>query len=124
MSRFDGFTEDVLDALAPLGDVRARAMFGGVGIRARELFFALIADGELFLKVDDVTRERHRAAGAHAFAPFEAKPAMNGYWSVPVDVLEDPRTLLSWAASALEVAANARSKPKSPSRKPSRRRER
>ena len=108
MTRFDAFAQDCIDLLEPLGEIRARKMFGGVGIYSRDLFFALVADGELFFKVDEASHAIHARAGAHAFRPFPDKPPMTGYWSVPVDVLESPRVLLEWAARAVEVARNAR----------------
>ena len=36
--------------------IRARNMFGGVGIYSGELFFALIDDDTLYFKVDDSNR--------------------------------------------------------------------
>lgn len=39
------YVDYLLDQLAPLGAVRARAMFGGYGIYLDRLMFALVADG-------------------------------------------------------------------------------
>ena len=41
-------------------------MFGGVGIYAGELFFALIADDTLYLKADDQTRSEFERRGLGA----------------------------------------------------------
>ena len=41
------YRDFVLEQLVPLGQVTARRMFGGVGIYANGLFFALIDDDEV-----------------------------------------------------------------------------
>jgi len=51
------FRTFILDQLSRVvSKIRARAMFGGVGIYAGDLFFALIADDTLYFKVDDSNR--------------------------------------------------------------------
>ena len=40
----------VQEALAPVGVIRIRRMFGGAGVYADDLFFAIIADDQLYLK--------------------------------------------------------------------------
>ncbi len=61
---FRTFALDQLGRCVP--SVRARSMFGGVGIYAGELFFALIADDTVYFKVDDQTR---RSSSAAAWGP-------------------------------------------------------
>jgi DNA transformation protein len=63
---FSRFTLEQLSRCAP--GIRGRSMFGGVGIYARDLFFALLADDTLYLKVDDTTRPSFAALGA--FSPL------------------------------------------------------
>src|SRR5881275_1465510 len=53
-SSFRTFVIDQLSRVIPR--VRARSMFGGVGIYASDRFFALIADDMLYLKVDESNR--------------------------------------------------------------------
>ena len=48
--------EHVLERLSRVTKVRARKMFGGLGLYSGELFFALIAHDVLYLKVDDINR--------------------------------------------------------------------
>lgn len=59
----DAFTELCVEMLSPLGPVRTRRMFGGQGIYVDGVFAALIIDSQLYLKTDDVTRDRFVAAG-------------------------------------------------------------
>lgn len=46
----DGFRAFVLEQLTDLESVRARAMFGGVGLYAGDVFFGLVAADALYLK--------------------------------------------------------------------------
>jgi DNA transformation protein and related proteins len=87
-----------------LGAVTTRKMFGGSGVYFEGKFFALLDNDELYLKVDDSNRPRFEAAGAHAFEPWSGH-VMNGYWSVPADVLEDTAVLAAWAQGSLKLAA-------------------
>ena len=63
-SEFLGF---VIESLRPLGPVGARRMFGGHGIFLDGLMFGLIADGQLYLKVDDGNRAAYEAEGLQPF---------------------------------------------------------
>lgn len=110
------FVDYILEQLAPLGGITHRRMFGGVGLSRHDLFFALIAEDTLYLKVDDANRADFEAAGCEPFKPFGGDKAMS-YWSAPLDALEDPDLLAAWAGKGVEAAARAKAKPK---RKPSR----
>jgi DNA transformation protein and related proteins len=64
------FREFVLDQLAGLDGLRARAMFGGVGLYAHDVFFGIVAADELFFKVDDTNRRKFETAGSVPFKPY------------------------------------------------------
>lgn len=95
----------VLDQLGRvLPKIRARSMFGGVGIYSGDFFFALIADDVLYFKVDDVTRPDYEARGMPPFRPYgEGGEAMQ-YYQVSEELLEDVGTLQTWADAAVAVA--------------------
>ncbi|MDP2227702.1 MAG: TfoX/Sxy family protein, partial [Moraxellaceae bacterium] len=63
MPKADEFADYLYDLLRPLGMIRLRRMFGGHGIYADELFFALVVDGQLYFKVDAQTRILFETAG-------------------------------------------------------------
>lgn len=92
--------------------VRARSMFGGVGLYADELFFALIADDAVYFKVDDSNRPDFEARGLEPFRPYGEHGEVMGYFRVAEDLLEDPEALRAWADRAIAVARRAR-RPKS-----------
>lgn len=102
---FKTFVIEQLSAVAP---VSVRAMFGGVGVYAEGLFFALMDDDRLYFKVDDTTRPRFVEAGMGPFDPFKnGEQVMNGYYEVPGEVLEDEERLPGWMREAIAVAARA-----------------
>lgn len=94
-----------------MGQVNARRMFGGVGVYANGLFFALIDDDVLYLKTDEALKPEFEAAGCHAFAPFGADKPMS-YWTAPAEALDDQEVLLDWARKSLALAARADAKKK------------
>jgi len=103
----DSFLEFMLEQLEALGPITSKRMFGGVGLYAGDLFFALIAGDEVYLKADDSTRGLLEAAGGRPFQPYPGRRRRRGttqYYSVPIAVLEDSDTLTAWARRSVEVA--------------------
>lgn len=105
MAVSESYLAFVLEQLEGLRGVVTKRMFGGIGIYRDDLFFAVMDNDTLFFKVDDALRRRYRSAGMTAFAPMPGKPAMEGYYQVPPDVLEDPVQLVEWAKLSIAVAA-------------------
>jgi len=106
-----GFRTFVLEQLArTTPGLRARSMFGGVGLYAGDLFFALMDDDVLYFKVDDHTRARFEELGMGPFRPEGDGGQVMQYFEVPAHVLEDAEALAPWATDAVEVARRARSR--------------
>ena len=103
------FREFVLDQLGGLDGLRARAMFGGVGLYADDVFFGIVAADELFFKVDDTNRREYETAGSVPFKPYADRAMTMPYYRVPLVVLEDAAMLGEWAARAVAVAETAKS---------------
>ncbi len=95
--------------------IRARAMFGGVGIYSGELFFALIDEDTVYFKVDDGNRAMFERQGMGPFEPYGPGGGSMQYYAVPEGVLEDPEELPAWVEAALSVAR--RKKPRRAPRK-------
>jgi DNA transformation protein and related proteins len=91
-------------------DIRARNMFGGVGIYGREFFFALIDDDTLYFKVDETNRPEFEARGMGPFQPYGEDGETMRYYRVPEDLLEDPELLGQWAEKAISVARGAKAR--------------
>jgi DNA transformation protein and related proteins len=100
----DAFKTFVLDQLEELGDVTPRSMFGGVGLYHRGIFFGILARDTLYLKVDDGNRPDYERTGMKAFRPYAGRPGTMRYYAVPLDVLESPIDLSSWARKAIVAA--------------------
>ena len=84
-----------------------KKMFGGVGIYADGWFFALIANDQLYFKVDDTNKQDFEKAGMQPFRPYDDDRAMK-YWEVPIDVIEDLDQLKIWQQKAIQVARSSK----------------
>ncbi len=117
MARTDSFVEYTVELLEKLGPVQSRSMFGGWGLYFGGRMFGLIADGQLFLKVDDATKPDFQAAGCKPFV-YEGggKAVEMGYWTPPADAADDAYALLPWARRAVDAAQRAALK-KAPKKK-------
>ena len=111
MSVSPEYRDYVLEQLARVAPVTSRSMFGGVGIYTDGLFFALMDDDNLYLKVDDGNRSDFEAIGSGPFRPFGDERTMQ-YYELPADVLEDVDALRGWVEGAIGVARRARVKKK------------
>jgi DNA transformation protein and related proteins len=111
MSVTPSFRSFILEQLGrSVQGIRARSMFGGVGIYGGELFFGLIDDDVLYFKVDDSTRPDFESLGMDPFRPFGEDGEVMQYYRVPDDLLEDAEALGQWAGKALMAARRARGK--------------
>lgn len=90
------------------GPVVVRPMFGGAGIYADGIFFALVDDGVIYLKADEETRLRFVDEGCEPFV-YEAKAreVALSYWRMPTRLYDEPDELAEWARQALAVARRA-----------------
>ncbi len=94
--------------------LRTKAMFGGVGIYAGAVIFAIVMDDRLYFKVDDTNRGDYEAAGMEAFRPYANKEVRSkSSYEVPTEVLNNGAVLKAWVAKSLDVAQQ-----KSKQRKP------
>jgi DNA transformation protein and related proteins len=95
---------ELVDALATLGAVQPKPMFGGYGVYESGVMFALVdPEGTVCFRAGPSTVGRYEAAGSK-------KHARMPYWAVPEAVLGDPAALREWAAEALQVAGASKRK--------------
>ena len=59
--------EHACELFAPIGVIRAKAMFGGWGFYCDDLFFAIFAFETLYLKADAESADQFRQAGGESF---------------------------------------------------------
>lgn len=102
------FAEHVVELLSGFGDSSAKRMFGGYGIFREGLMFALIGDGELFLKVDDDNRAEFEA---RQLGPFtyqkDDKAAHLSYYACPEEAFRNPAAMARWAELGWGAAVRA-----------------
>lgn len=99
----DSFRRFVVDQLDRLGEVRARAMFGGHGLYHRDVFFGIIHGGRLYLKTDEESKGVYLERGMKPFRPTQ-RQTLRTYYEVPADVLEDDEALVEWARASLRAS--------------------
>ena len=105
---FRTFVLDQLGRVAP--KIRSRPMFGGVGIYSDDLFFALIDDDLLYLKVDDSNRPDFEARDLKPFQPFGEGGEVMQYYQLGEDLLEDLEELRVWVEKSIDVARTKRAR--------------
>jgi DNA transformation protein len=111
MSVTPSFRTFVLEQLQrSVPGIRARNMFRGVGIYANDVFFALMADDSLYLKVDEMTRPSFEVLGLGPFRPYGDGGEVMQYYEVPPDVFEDAEALRPWVEAAIAVARRAKAR--------------
>jgi DNA transformation protein and related proteins len=96
------------DLFKPFGEVAAKRMFGGHGVYAEGLCFAVSSDGEVFLKADAESRASFSAAGSSSFIYVaKGKPMATSYWRLPAIAHDEADELRRWASLGLEAARRA-----------------
>jgi len=107
MAKYTDFQDYVLGQLESAGEIRARRMFGGVGVYVDEVFCAILSgSGRFYLRVDERNQPAFEERG---MAPFKGRgESIMPYFEVPTEVLEDEGELASWVAEARAAGAAAR----------------
>ena len=92
-------------------------MFGGYGIYADELMFAILDDDRLWFRFDEQTADDYTSVGAEQWAPPGAPPM--GYYELPSAVLKSDTELPVWMDKAIGAAERrkAKQKPRKPKAK-------
>jgi DNA transformation protein len=98
--------DDIRDLFAAFGPVAMRRMFGGAGIYADGIMFALLHDDVIYLKVDadnSAAFERERCA-PFTYATRGGKRGVMSYRRMPERLYDDAEELAAWARGALAAA--------------------
>ena len=106
----------------PFGEVTVKRMFGGAGVYAEGVCFAIEHGGEVFLKIDSLSQPTFAEAGSSPFIYVaRGKPMPTSYWRLPASAHDEAEELRRWASLGLEAArraADGKAKPKARARKP------
>lgn len=108
----DSFAELLREQLAPLGPITLRRMFGKTGVFCDGVMLGVVAEDELYLRVDELNRAD--------FAEAASSPPLNyqkqgrtidlSFWRVPERLFDDPDELVDWARIALAAARRVAAK--------------
>ena len=115
MSGFGDFVQELFEGLGP---VRVKRMFGGLGVYAGEVMFALVDHEVIYLKADEALKGELVAEGSAAWVYSRRDGWMRetSYWRLPETALDDPDEAVRWARRALAVA-QAKAAEKKPRRR-------
>jgi len=122
-SSFDeGLYAWVQEALEPLGTVTMRKMMGGATLYLDGTVFAIMDEGELWLKSDAEADAIWEAEGCARFSVTfkDGRVDTMNYRRAPADVYDDAEAMQRWAALAVEAGLRgaAKKKPKRSSAPP------
>jgi DNA transformation protein len=113
------FVDQVVARLSPICPVESRAMFGGYGLFADGVIFALIAHNILYFKVDDGNRGDYIDSGMLPFSYMgKHKPIQMSYYQIPETVWADLEILAVWVEKAIAAGRRTKSKQKKSKPKP------
>ncbi|MBP8072632.1 MAG: TfoX/Sxy family protein [Brevundimonas sp.] len=116
------FGDWVREHLAALGPLEIKRMFGGAAVYANGLIFALLDDGVVWLKADEINAPLLKQAGARQFTfpTKDGKEMTMAYWSLPESALDDPDEAADWARQSMDAALRkaAAKKPRKAKPKP------
>ena len=98
--------DDLIDLFQEVGIVRVRKMFGGYGVYREDVFFALVFDGEIYLRGDGETEPLYVNAGSSIFRYTRGDGKVHSlrYWTMPNEALDDPYEAARWAKIAIGAA--------------------
>lgn len=100
--------EAIRELFSEFGTVSVRRMFGGHGVFADGMMFALESDGELYLKADDLTIPKLAAENSEPFV-YKAKgrEIALSYWKLPERLYDELDAFAAFARDAFGAAQRA-----------------
>ena len=104
------------ELFASFRPVSVRRLFGGAGIYADGVMFALVSDGAIYLKVDETGEPAFESENLPPFTydASSGKRAIMSYRRMPDRLYDDPDELSQWAARALDAAKDTAKRKKTP----------
>jgi DNA transformation protein len=106
------YVEFLIEQFEPLGQITARAMFGGHCLYCDDTVFAIVAGSSLFLKTDEENRGDFVNRGLPPFKPFEDRDDTMSYFQAPPEVFEDTDAMRQWVGGSISAGLRAsRSRP-------------
>lgn len=106
----------IRELFTPFRPVTVKRMFGGAGVYAEGLMFALVFDGAIYLRVDEASIPDFEGEGSAPFvyplAKTHAGRPSRHFWCLPERLYDDPDELAVWASRALTIAEHRKGAPR------------
>jgi len=120
MSIDEGLLAWVEESLEPVGRVSMRKMMGGATLYLDGTIFAILVDGEIWLKSDAEADAIWDAQGCERFSVTfkDGRVDTMNYRRAPTDVYDDPDAMRTWAALAVEAGMRGAAKKRPRKAKP------
>lgn len=97
------------DLFAGMRGIHSRPMFGGYGIYQDDVFFALIAEGELYFKADAENQKYFEGLGSEPFVYTNKGKSMTmSYWKLPEEIMENRHELPIWIERSVSAAMRSK----------------
>ncbi len=114
MSVDQGLYAWVQEALEPIGSVTMRKMMGGATLYLDGTVFAILDEGELWLKADAETDAIWDAEGCEKFSVTfrDGKVDVMNYRRAPAEVYDEPEAMQRWARLAVGAGERGAAKKK------------
>ncbi|MEQ9115735.1 MAG: TfoX/Sxy family protein [Rickettsiales bacterium] len=105
------YCEYIEELLSPYGDIKIKAMFGGYGIYMNGVIVGMIADDELYFKVDKSNQQQYEDLDSEPFGyDKDGKIVKMSYWKIPLDILEDEEQLPKWLDQSYQISVKTKRK--------------
>ena len=96
-----GMIEELPEVFERFGRIEARRMFGGHGLFHEDRMLGIVANGRVYLKTDEATRDLFIQKG---LPPFEysrrGERTATSYYEAPAEIFEDREEAAHWAKVA------------------------
>jgi DNA transformation protein len=90
--------EAFVDCIGTLGEITSKKMFGGHGIFHEGKMFGMIdSKGKYFMRVDETNQAEYEKKGSERHSRMP-------YFSIPDDVIKDPKSLVTWAKKSIKAS--------------------
>jgi DNA transformation protein and related proteins len=98
--------DDIRELFGAFGPVEVRRLFGGAGIYADDVMFALVHDSVIYLKVDETSLPAFEREQLEPFSYSRRgeRASLTSYRRMPDRLYDDPDELVAWARAALAAA--------------------
>jgi DNA transformation protein and related proteins len=113
--------DHISELFAQFRPVTMRRLFGGAGLYAGGVMFAILSKDVIYLKADGETRGVFEREGSTPFG-YQARGErreIQSFWRMPERLYDDPDELAVWAERALAAARRsneARTTPNAPAK--------